>query len=167
VRLELASLDDTRALAARLAPLLQPGDVIGLVGDLGAGKTTFVRALIAALGGDAAEVVSPTFTLVQHYATRLPVVHVDAYRLGDDDAFRALGHEELFPADAHGAPTGLTAVEWADLVAASLPPHTLTLRFSAGEGEARTVEASSSSEVLARMGLADGSEIREDSSSTS
>jgi tRNA threonylcarbamoyladenosine biosynthesis protein TsaE len=153
VRIELASLDDTRALAARLAPALQAGDVIGLIGELGAGKTTFVRALIGALGGDAGDVVSPTFTLVQHYATRLPFVHVDAYRLGGDDAFRALGHEELFPADGEGNPTGVTAVEWADLVIASLPDHALTLRFLAGEGEARTVEASSSPEVLARMGL--------------
>jgi tRNA threonylcarbamoyl adenosine modification protein YjeE len=141
--------------------------VIALQGDLGAGKTTFVRALIGAMGGDAGEVVSPTFTLVQHYDARLPVVHIDAYRLGGDDAFRALGHEEIFPADGHGTPTGVTAVEWAELVAASLPPHSLWLRFAAGEGEARTVEVSSSPEVLGRVGLADGSEIREDSSSTS
>lgn len=167
MRIDLASLDDTRALAARLAPALQPGDVLALQGDLGAGKTTFVRALIGALGGDAADVVSPTFTLVQHYPARLPVVHIDAYRLGGDDAFRALGHEEIFPADGHGAPTGITAVEWAELVRASLPPHAVWLRFTTGEGEARVVDLDAPAEVLGRLGLADGSEIREDSSSTS
>ncbi len=149
----IASLRETEALAARLAPKLQAGDVVALQGDLGAGKTTFVRALITALGGEARDVVSPTFTLVQHYETRLPVVHIDAYRVGGDDGFRALGHEELFPVDGHGAPAALTAVEWADLVAGSLPSHSLWLRFIAGEGEARSVEVHSSPEVLARLGL--------------
>lgn len=165
--IQLASLEDTRAFAARLALRLQAGDVIALCGELGAGKTTFTRALIAALGGDASEVVSPTFTLAQHYAARLPVVHIDAYRLAGDDDFRALGHEEIFPADGLGVPSGLTVVEWADRVAASLPSTTLWLRLTAGEGESRTVRASSTSEVLGRVELADGSEIDEDSSVTS
>ena len=73
---------DTRAIAAALAPTLPPGAVILLSGDLGAGKTAFVRGLAEGLGIDPDEVTSPTFTLVHEYrGGRLPLIHVDLYRL--------------------------------------------------------------------------------------
>ncbi|MBX3441295.1 MAG: tRNA (adenosine(37)-N6)-threonylcarbamoyltransferase complex ATPase subunit type 1 TsaE [Planctomyces sp.] len=112
---------ETDRFAAALAPLLRPGDVVALDGDLGAGKTRLVRALAAALGCDAAQVSSPTFGLVQHYAGPLPLVHIDAYRLRDCDEFEELGGRELFEADA------VTLIEWADRIAPSLPTKRWTI----------------------------------------
>jgi len=153
--LRLPDLAATEALASRIAAGARPGDVLALVGPLGAGKTTLVRALVVALGGDARDVVSPTFALVQHYEARLPVTHVDAYRLGGADALRALGHEEVFPEGADGLPIGLTAVEWADLVRDALPSAAAWVRIDGGQGDARTVEVEGPTEVLVRLGLAD------------
>lgn len=103
----------TAALAARIAPRLERGDRIALDGPMGAGKTTFVRALVAALGGDATSVSSPTYTLLHRYEARLPVIHVDACRLERADQLSALGFDEL-SADA------VAAVEWAERIAPAL-----------------------------------------------
>lgn len=82
----------TTRLAARLAPALRAGDLLALSGDLGAGKTFFTRALCRCLGvSESIPVTSPTFTLVQPYEARLPIVHVDLYRLGDADEVFQLG----------------------------------------------------------------------------
>src|SRR6202008_1757043 len=85
--LVLASEEATRRFAADVANMLQPGDFVALSGDLGAGKTTFVRAMIAHLANDAAiEVPSPTFTLVQNYdLPQFRVVHADLYRVASAD----------------------------------------------------------------------------------
>ena len=80
IDLESSSERDTRAIGAALAGLLEPGDVVGLTGDLGAGKTRLVQGAVAALGADD-PVVSPTFMLVREYDGDLAVNHVDAYRL--------------------------------------------------------------------------------------
>jgi tRNA threonylcarbamoyladenosine biosynthesis protein TsaE len=105
------ALPDKRAttrLAAELAPLLAPGDLLLLDGPLGAGKTFFVRALARALGLTASErVTSPTFTLVHEYATEPKLVHADLYRLNDDE--RAVFELGLLPERDDGA---LLAVEW-------------------------------------------------------
>jgi tRNA threonylcarbamoyladenosine biosynthesis protein TsaE len=98
----------TRAVAAALASRLRPGDVLLLHGDLGTGKTAFVRGLAAGLGMDPDEVTSPTFTLVHEYrGGRLPIVHVDLYRLGGTD-FDEIGLDEGL---AHA---GVVAIEWAE-----------------------------------------------------
>lgn len=97
---------DTRAVAAALARTLAPGAVLLLSGDLGAGKTAFVRGLAEGLGIDPGEVTSPTFTLVHQYdGGRLPLVHVDLYRLEAADL------DEL-GLDADVAARGVLAVEW-------------------------------------------------------
>src|ERR1700746_3896124 len=94
--LPLADEAATRQFAVDVANMLQPGDFIALWGDLGAGKTTFVRAMIAHLANDAAiEVPSPTFTLVQHYdLPRFRVVHADLYRVAGADELAELGLDE-------------------------------------------------------------------------
>ena len=108
LRLPLPDLAATAALADALAKLVVIGDVLRLVGDLGAGKTTFAQHLLAALG-HAGEVPSPTYTLVQTYdATRVPVLHVDCYRTKHPDELLALGVPEY---RAHG----LIVAEWPDL----------------------------------------------------
>ncbi|MDP3716834.1 MAG: tRNA (adenosine(37)-N6)-threonylcarbamoyltransferase complex ATPase subunit type 1 TsaE [Acidobacteriota bacterium] len=105
---ESNSESDTRAIAARLAAELQPGAVLLLSGDLGAGKTAFTKGLAEGLGIDAADVTSPTFTLVHEYRQgRLPLVHVDLYRLEKVDL------DEL-GMDAELADQGVLAIEWAD-----------------------------------------------------
>jgi tRNA threonylcarbamoyladenosine biosynthesis protein TsaE len=101
------SPDETFALAAGLAASLRPGTFVLLRGDLGAGKTVFVRGLASGLGVDPDGVTSPTFVLVQHYRGRIPLIHADLYRLETAAAVEDLGLEEL----ESGA---VVAVEWAD-----------------------------------------------------
>lgn len=97
---------DTRAIAAALAPALRPGAVLLLSGDLGAGKTAFVRGLAEGLGMDPREVTSPTFTLVHEYrGGSLPLIHVDLYRL-DRAELDEIGLDQDLAA------RGVTAVEW-------------------------------------------------------
>ncbi len=122
--LRLPSEAATRTLAARLARLLRPGDLVRLEGDLGSGKTAFARALIRARAGQAIEVPSPTFTLVQRYELPgLVVVHADLYRLADPAEVEELGLEEALEDAA-------VLVEWPERAGPLLPPATLTLRFA-------------------------------------
>jgi len=122
------SPDATRAVAAALGPLLEPGDVVSLVGDLGAGKTAFAQGLAAGLGV-AGPVTSPTFTIVQEYEGRLPVAHVDVYRLDTVQDLYDLGFDELID-DGR-----VTIVEWGDLIAQALPPDRLVVRIEPGAAD--------------------------------
>ena len=109
------SEEETTAVARQLAQTLQARDVVLLSGNLGAGKTAFVRGLAEGLGIDSSEVSSPTFTLVHEYrGGRLTLYHVDLYRL-ERAATEDLGLEEL------GAQDGVLAIEWPDRLTHSLP----------------------------------------------
>jgi tRNA threonylcarbamoyladenosine biosynthesis protein TsaE len=119
---DAASEADTQRFSEMFASILRPGDVVALDGSLGAGKTRFVQGVAAALGCDNAFVNSPTFGLVQIYEGRLPVVHIDAYRLRDEDEFEELGGRELFD------PHGVTLIEWAERIAGSLPRERWQIR---------------------------------------
>jgi tRNA threonylcarbamoyladenosine biosynthesis protein TsaE len=101
------SEQETFALGRNVAKTVSPGTFVLLHGDLGAGKTAFVRGMAAGLGANPEEVSSPTFVLIQHYKGRTPLVHVDLYRLESGAAVDDLGLEEL----ASGA---VVAIEWAD-----------------------------------------------------
>ncbi|MEO6235503.1 MAG: tRNA (adenosine(37)-N6)-threonylcarbamoyltransferase complex ATPase subunit type 1 TsaE [Vicinamibacterales bacterium] len=106
--LETNSEDETSSAGESLAATLRPGDVVLLYGDLGAGKTAFVRGLARGLGATSDEVSSPTFTIVQEYAGRaVTLYHVDLYRL-EPAEIDDLGLEDLVSSD------GIVAVEWAD-----------------------------------------------------
>ena len=98
---------ETFALGEQVAGTLEPGTFVLLHGDLGAGKTAFVRGMAAGLGANPDDVSSPTFVLIQHYKGRTPLVHVDLYRLDTAAAVDDLGLEEL----ASGA---VVAIEWAE-----------------------------------------------------
>ena len=127
------SESETRAIAAALAPTLAPGAVILLSGDLGAGKTAFVRGLAEGLGIDPDEVTSPTFTLVHEYrGGRLPLIHVDLYRL-DRAELDEIGLDQDLAA------TGVTAVEWSERLARALPGATVVTIEDAG-GDTRRIE---------------------------
>ena len=99
--------DETSNVGERLARTLRPGDVVLLYGELGAGKTAFVRGLARGLGADPEGVSSPTFTLIQEYAGRIPLYHVDLYRLQPQE-IPDLGLDDLMLGD------GVVAIEWAD-----------------------------------------------------
>lgn len=126
----LADEAATHALAARLAAHLRAGDVLLLDGPLAAGKTSFVRALVAARGS-ADPVSSPTYTIAQHYDSPAgPILHVDAYRLGGAGAFHQLGLEEYDEA--------LALIEWGSLIAEAFErPLRLEIALAPGAPEAR------------------------------
>lgn len=115
ITLILTSLEQTKALGLRIAELLKAGDVIGLIGDLGAGKTHLTKAIAEGLQVLAEQVSSPTFTLIHEYAGRLPLRHCDAYRLRRPEEFADLGLDDLFDEQ------GVAIVEWADRVIHDLP----------------------------------------------
>ena len=109
------SEEETQAVARRLAETLKPGDVVALSGNLGAGKTAFVRGLTAGLGADSDEVSSPTFTLVHEYrGGRLTLYHADLFRV-ERAATEDLGLEEM------GASDGVLAIEWPERLVHELP----------------------------------------------
>ena len=151
LHLSADSEEDTREFGRRLAQTLQPGAIVALVGDLGAGKTRLVQALAAALDVSPGEVNSPTFTLVQEYAGRIPLRHCDTYRLRNPEEFLDLGLDELFARD------GITFVEWADRVIHLLPRDVLTIRIEITSPDSRLfrVEASGSSSRTRCRSLAD------------
>jgi tRNA threonylcarbamoyladenosine biosynthesis protein TsaE len=120
--------EETAQLAAKLAHQLKPGDVIALEGDLGAGKTTFTKGL--AKGLDIKKTVnSPTFTIIKEYHGKLPLYHMDVYRV--TDTLEDLGFDEYFEGD------GVTVVEWAHLIEDQLPAERLTIYLYHEDGENR------------------------------
>ena len=119
--IELADEAATARLGHALAGALPDSAVVALAGTLGAGKTRLVQALAEAAGVDRRDVVSPTFVLVQEYEGRIPIYHIDAYRLRDADEFRLLGGEEYL------ASRGWVLIEWAERIADCLPTELLTV----------------------------------------
>jgi tRNA threonylcarbamoyladenosine biosynthesis protein TsaE len=123
---------DTDRLAAFLTRHLPDSVLVGLDGPLGAGKTHFVRALAASVGVDPRSVTSPTFVLLQEYAsTRGPIYHGDAYRLQDQDEFLELGFDELI------ASPGWIFIEWASRVERLLPSDRLHVELSPNADQGR------------------------------
>jgi tRNA threonylcarbamoyladenosine biosynthesis protein TsaE len=120
------SPDDTRIVGAALAPVLLPGDVVSLNGDLGAGKTVLVQGIASALGVTH-RVTSPTFTLVHEYDGNYPIVHLDVYRLDDFQQVLDLGFEELLD------PSAILLVEWGEAVAPLFPRRYLEIDLRRGD----------------------------------
>lgn len=114
--------DDTRRLAATVAGALQAGDVIALTGELGAGKTCFVQGAAGALGVTG-RVTSPSFILRRDYQGRLPVLHLDVYRLDTLSDVVELGYDEVLDG------TRVTFIEWGDAMSTLLPPDHLEVEF--------------------------------------
>ena len=127
------SAEETRAAGARAADGAQAGAVFALVGDLGAGKTQFVKGFVAGLESKA-DVTSPTFVLVHEYTDgRLPVYHFDFYRVENRDALLRLGFDDYIFGD------GVSLIEWADRYSELIPGHAMWLSFELRDENTRVI----------------------------
>jgi tRNA threonylcarbamoyladenosine biosynthesis protein TsaE len=141
-----ASEEDTVELGRRLGECLEPGHVVGLVGDLGAGKTCLARGVAAGLGVPAGVYVSsPTFTLVNEYPGRMPLYHIDLYRLSDPGELAEIGVEEYYRGE------GACLVEWFDRFPGETPPEHLEVRLLVTGELTRRIEMTARGEGHARL----------------
>ena len=125
-----SSPEETERLGERIGRALEPGIVVALIGELGAGKTTLTKGI--ARGLEVPDLVhSPTFTLIHEHKGRLPVYHFDLYRLDTPEQIEDLGYEDYFNGQ------GVTIIEWAEKIPSLLPDDHLEIRIS-GEDDART-----------------------------
>ncbi len=129
-RLITDSAEQTRQLGERLASFLSAGALLTLSGQLGAGKTTFTQGLAKGLGVSR-KVTSPTFTILKIYQGRLPLYHIDAYRLEGLD--QDLGFEEYIGGD------GVCVIEWSNFIADMLPQECIDIEFSINDDDSRTL----------------------------
>lgn len=129
LNLDMHNSDATAAFAARLGPLLQPGDTVLLTGDVGAGKTHLARHLIQSILLAPEDVPSPTFTIVQTYDTRQgPLWHADLYRLTHDTEIEELGLADAFE-------TAICLIEWPDRLGPLRPRDALSIHLDAGQND--------------------------------
>jgi tRNA threonylcarbamoyladenosine biosynthesis protein TsaE len=128
------TLEETLQFGERLGRELQRGDVVALFGDLGAGKTALVKGIARGLG-ITREVTSPTFTLVREYTGgRLPLFHIDLYRLDSLEQALAIGIEEYWNGP------GVTAIEWSEKIESLLPATATRIRITASDNDVRRIE---------------------------
>lgn len=125
-KIQLNSLEKTREFGERLGTILKGGDLISLMGDLGAGKTTLTQSIAKGLGIND-YVTSPTFTLINEYEGKIPLYHFDVYRLGDVEELYDLGYEEYFYSK------GVTIVEWGDKVLEAFPKDRINIEIKKGK----------------------------------
>ncbi len=131
---ETDSPEATMALGEQLADALQSGDVLALYGDLGAGKTHLVKGIARRLGVQPEDVNSPTFTLIQEYATKPPLYHIDVYRIEHRSELERMGVLEYLYGD------GICVIEWPERMEPMLPAHTIRLRLTHVDENRRRVE---------------------------
>jgi tRNA threonylcarbamoyladenosine biosynthesis protein TsaE len=131
---------ETMDFGRRLAGELQAGDVLALTGELGAGKTCFVKGIAAGLGVTQ-EVTSPTFTLIHEYrGGRLPLAHIDLYRLENVGEAVNIGVEDYFGGPPAAGGQGVTVIEWAERIEPLLPANTKRIRLSIVDENTRNIE---------------------------
>lgn len=131
ILIKTKSAEETEQLGERMAGFLLPGDVLTLEGDLGAGKTTFTKGLAKGLGIKRV-VNSPTFTIIKEYEGKLPLYHMDVYRLEESD--EDLGFDEYFSGG------GVTVVEWASFIKDMLPQDYLAIKITLADEQEREIE---------------------------
>ena len=140
--------EETEALGERLASRLAPGDLLALYGELGAGKTCLVRGIARGLGIDASNVASPSFTLINEYPGRVPLVHVDGYRLDSAEAFEELGLTDYFEGE------GILVIEWAEKVP-DLPEDRIDIVIRWVDEQRRNFRISARGSVAERLQASD------------
>ena len=128
------STEETEALGAEFAQTLKPSDFVAMFGDLGAGKTAFVRGAMKALA-PTAFVQSPTYTIVNEYPAKIPVYHFDMYRIDDEDSLYSIGYYDYLE---NG---GICFAEWCEKIEPYLPEryYTVTIRKSAENPDVRII----------------------------
>jgi tRNA threonylcarbamoyladenosine biosynthesis protein TsaE len=130
---------DTKQIGEQLAGFLEPKDVLALSGNLGTGKTTFIKGVAQGLKIDSNKVVSPTFTLLREYRGNIPLYHFDLYRLDYLEQVEFLGYEEYFYGD------GVCCIEWADKIDELLPDRHLDISFKFIDNKTRKITLKGSS----------------------
>ncbi|MDR3302876.1 MAG: tRNA (adenosine(37)-N6)-threonylcarbamoyltransferase complex ATPase subunit type 1 TsaE [Treponema sp.] len=130
-----SSPEETISVGKRLGALLHRGSVVALRGGLGAGKTWLTKGIALSLGVTE-EVTSPTYTIISQYEGRLPLNHIDAYRLQGDDDFAALGAEDLLYGD------GVTVIEWSERIPHSIPRNALVIDIAILDDGGRRIDMS-------------------------
>ncbi|RIK64536.1 MAG: tRNA (adenosine(37)-N6)-threonylcarbamoyltransferase complex ATPase subunit type 1 TsaE [Planctomycetota bacterium] len=153
VEINSQSPEDTIEIGRLIASMLEPGDVVGLVGPLGAGKTQLTKGIALGLGVEDKRLVnSPTFVLVNEYTGRTRIHHIDAYRLAGDTEFDALGVDEM-------TQDGVVIVEWADRVAGAMQGATFRVEIRATSDSERMIRVSADGAKgagrLAKLGVAE------------
>ena len=134
-RVETASAEATVELGRSVGELLRPGEVVGVFGELGSGKTTFIKGCALGLGvADARVVTSPTFTLMNIYHGRCPVYHFDLYRIHSPEELAAIGHADFFSGK------GVCFVEWAERAGRLLPAEAVRVICTTLAPERRRIE---------------------------
>jgi len=129
-KIDVNNYNKTLEIASKLANYLRPGNIVALEGELGAGKTSFTQGLAQGLG--VTQIVnSPTFTIIKEYQGRLPLYHMDAYRL--DNSIEDLGFDEYFYGE------GITVIEWASIIEEFLPSEYLKIVIDKLEDEKRVI----------------------------
>lgn len=150
--LTLSSPRETDLLGQAIGGVLHGGDVLALIGDLGAGKTSLVRGIVGGLAGSVESVTSPTFTLIHHYQGRLPLIHLDLYRLSNAEEAEAIGLSDCFTDEA------VTAIEWANRFGDLLPSDRLDVQLIHRTRSTRLVRlearGAGSQSLLIRIGRA-------------
>ena len=130
------SVSDTITLGRRIAQVCQGGELIALIGELGVGKTHLIKGIAQGLDVEQIDdVTSPTFTLINEYPGRIPLIHIDAYRLDNADQLERLGFDEYVD------PDNVVVVEWADRVAAIISQYTpITIRMQHAGATQRQIQ---------------------------
>lgn len=139
-----ASPDESRALGRALGELLGPGSFVALTGDLGSGKTVVVQGIARGIGF-LGRVWSPSFVVMNEYEGRLPIYHVDLYRISDPNSLHDLGYREVFWSD------GVTLVEWADRALDLLPEARLDIAIGFAGPKARVLRAVARGDEVSRI----------------
>jgi len=137
ITIPTASADETRELGRALGALLEPGDVVALRGELGAGKTVLAQGVATGLGFDG-YVSSPTFVIVNEYRGRVVIHHVDLYRIEGEDEIDDLGYRELFFGE------GVALVEWAERGTTFLPDDRVDVLIESASRDTRSLTVTAS-----------------------
>ena len=140
------SREQTLEIGRRIGNALAPGDIVALIGELGSGKTCLTQGMAKGLGvAENVPVVSPTFTLVNEYPGRVPLVHLDVYRLSGPRDLEDMGYEEYF----YGG--GVVVIEWAEKILDLLPQTTIVVRMTYIDENTRELIIEAPPETLGKL----------------
>ncbi|MCR5605249.1 MAG: tRNA (adenosine(37)-N6)-threonylcarbamoyltransferase complex ATPase subunit type 1 TsaE [Treponema sp.] len=132
LELHTNTADETIALGEKIGALLKPGDILAMEGTLAAGKTTITKGIAKALGVEDT-ITSPTFCLVSEYSGKMPLYHMDVYRLDGAEDFQGLGVDDMLYGE------GVSIIEWSEKIRDELPRKTITIKLEPADDGSRTI----------------------------